>query len=673
MQSRVVLGGCRPEPLASYLKALGVLRLVGEQKDPDARGAWQGEHFVLESTLEREALVRFFAEEWKPTPVVAPWNGGSGFWPTTSDEAVRSIEASGDERLAEYARTIAAVRAALAALAFKEAPEKGEPKTLLLTYLRARLSDEALAWLDAAAVLTDGDPIYPALLGTGGNDGRQDFSNNFMQRVLVTLSDATGLAPALFRSPSRTDFKGSMGQFAPTQLSRSAPWDFVLALEGALVLAGAATRRLESSDSGTLAFPFHTRATCAPSIVDGEDGHGELWLPLWATPASYRDIRQLFAEGRAKRSPEHSASTGLDFARSVARLGVDRGLAEFVRYSFQPRNGKNYFATPLGRFSTREVPSVRLLDEIDAWYERLRRKAGGKNVPASVAVAKRRLELAMFGAAERGELRPVLLALGDMEQALARSLGFTIKAYLGPAPALGAGWAAAARDGSMEQRLAAALATRPDMHGRLVPLEESGRRFGRSDDPAYVFRPRPLVENLQELLRREDLEVQQDRREPLKGTATARCSLSDLAHFVEGQTDDLLIERWLRAFVLIHGVEVGAPPPVTVLPGALFAVLALVYGRRVGELELPRTPAVLARASAGDALGASELAIRRLKACGRPLPVARLVEPPWRTRRIAAALAFPLTKTQRRELERMVLPAAEDDIHAAVSTFEESA
>jgi CRISPR-associated protein Csx17 len=33
-----VLGGCRPVPLASYLKALGVLRLVSEQADPNAGG-----------------------------------------------------------------------------------------------------------------------------------------------------------------------------------------------------------------------------------------------------------------------------------------------------------------------------------------------------------------------------------------------------------------------------------------------------------------------------------------------------------------------------------------------------------------------------------------------------------------------------------------------------------
>ncbi len=34
------LGGCAPTPLANYLKALGILRVVAEQADAEARGWW---------------------------------------------------------------------------------------------------------------------------------------------------------------------------------------------------------------------------------------------------------------------------------------------------------------------------------------------------------------------------------------------------------------------------------------------------------------------------------------------------------------------------------------------------------------------------------------------------------------------------------------------------------
>lgn len=41
------LTGCASTPLARYLKALGILRIVGEKKDREARSWWQDEHFCL--------------------------------------------------------------------------------------------------------------------------------------------------------------------------------------------------------------------------------------------------------------------------------------------------------------------------------------------------------------------------------------------------------------------------------------------------------------------------------------------------------------------------------------------------------------------------------------------------------------------------------------------------
>ena len=78
--AEIVLAGCAPIPLASYLKALGVFRLVAEQKDKGARGCWRDEAFVLGTTLTDEDLVLFFLDEYRPSPIISPWNGGSGFY-----------------------------------------------------------------------------------------------------------------------------------------------------------------------------------------------------------------------------------------------------------------------------------------------------------------------------------------------------------------------------------------------------------------------------------------------------------------------------------------------------------------------------------------------------------------------------------------------------------------
>ncbi len=73
----------------AYLKALGILRLVSE-KDTEARGWWHDDSFWLRAKVlftgknndeeKRNALVQFFLHDYRPTPLVAPWNAGSGFY-----------------------------------------------------------------------------------------------------------------------------------------------------------------------------------------------------------------------------------------------------------------------------------------------------------------------------------------------------------------------------------------------------------------------------------------------------------------------------------------------------------------------------------------------------------------------------------------------------------------
>lgn len=99
----IPLPGCAPTPLASYLKALGVFRLVNEQADPSARGYWKNEAFVLSSKLTKEELAEFFLARYAPTPLVDPWNGGSGF--LKEDKAadfLRQFEQSPSPRLSLY-------------------------------------------------------------------------------------------------------------------------------------------------------------------------------------------------------------------------------------------------------------------------------------------------------------------------------------------------------------------------------------------------------------------------------------------------------------------------------------------------------------------------------------------------------------------------------------------
>ena len=166
-------------------------------------------------------------------------------------------------------------------------PEK-EAKSDLIRALRGRLTDSALHWLDASVALSGGRLSFPQLLGTGGNDGRLDFTNNFMQRLIAPgggLFDAATGAPApaserLLRAALQAEVAQGLrayppGQFAPGMAgganassgyygnAHANPWDFVLALEGAVLFAGAATRRHQGAPETGASFPFTVRPTAA--------------------------------------------------------------------------------------------------------------------------------------------------------------------------------------------------------------------------------------------------------------------------------------------------------------------------------------------------------------------------------------------------------------------------
>jgi CRISPR-associated protein Csx17 len=105
------LNGCAPAPLAHYLKALGVLRIVSDQLDPEARGFWEGEGFVLISSKTDKELVAFFLQRYKPTPILNPWGARSGFYPgsseRTSREVLQEIAKAPDERFSDFRIAIA--------------------------------------------------------------------------------------------------------------------------------------------------------------------------------------------------------------------------------------------------------------------------------------------------------------------------------------------------------------------------------------------------------------------------------------------------------------------------------------------------------------------------------------------------------------------------------------
>ncbi|MBW3640223.1 MAG: type I-U CRISPR-associated protein Csx17 [Actinobacteria bacterium] len=718
------LAGCRPEPLGSYLKALGVLRLVAEQADPGASGRWASDGFVLSSTMDDEALARFFLDAYRPTPLLSPWNSSSGFGPEGAGE-LAVIEASTDPRLQPYREAITVARELLA-----DDPGGGRSKEELLAECRSRMPDACVAWLDAAAVLTDGRPVFPPLLGTGGNDGRLEFSRNFHQRVLDVLGLTTSrghdcaawLDDALHDLDRSSGLRGrSPGQFdpgaaggvnsAPGGAAESVlnPWDWVLLLEGSLLLASGSARRLAAGASGRAAAPFTVDASAGgyASASDAEGTRGELWAPLWSRPAGVSEIRRLFAEGRADWRQGHARS-GLDLAKAAASLGVDRGIEAFSRHAFVERFGLSTVAVAVGRVAVRDRSAVAPLAELDGWLDRVRR---GGNPPAAVSAGLRAVDRASFELAAEGggdRLLRVLIEAARLEAAVGRSTSFRDKAGLLPLRGLDAQrWMHALdeQDLGPEVRLAACLASgRDQLAGAtarggpgalrllLRPIKVDPRgRLAWTDAPAPVDglgrRPVPVV--LADAHSRRVVELMQEQRlaghPDQLGISThfrvARPAvLADVADLASGRIDECRLGEALAACLLLdwpsNADSVGAstragaavPPSLAVL-GPFFAFQPATSSvssddswherlRRVALRPGAAWPALLAADRLQPVLAA---AVRRLRIAGlEPVPrnAARMAAglAAGGGPRLSAALLCRLSSRDRIALLRQVCP-----------------
>lgn len=521
----LVLAGCTPTPLANYLKALGVLRLVSEQRDREARGWWMKDMFWLQcptlfagATTEegrRSALARFFLEEYKPTPIMAPWNSGSGFYrqerkskekdpatgkriklgvfdqETAATRAVDAVLNSESKRLGAYREALGLAKAIIKQEGLVTSPDNGRKKDDFILLLRALLPDNCLPALDAGLAITSEKTQYPPLLGTGWNDGNLDFTSNFMQRLLDVLGTSDGPIPhesedwlhsSLFGASSPNLTRSNIGQFSPGHAggpNASAgfeghaainPWDFVLMIEGALMFSAAAVRRNAYDSSVALSYPFTVRAIGAGSGSLGEgdtaNARGELWMPLWEKPASYAEARSLAAEGRVAlgRKPARDA---IDFVRAVHRLGGYRGVRGFQRFGLLMRSGKAYLATPLSRVEVGDEPQSSLLDELDRreWLDRFRQFTRGDNVANRFLMLRRQLEDRLFDLSGRqptpAEVQSLIILLGSIQSAVAIK-AVAIKQnddrVCPPVPRLSEHWVRAADDRTPEFRIAKALA-----------------------------------------------------------------------------------------------------------------------------------------------------------------------------------------------------------------------
>ena len=576
-RSTVNLAACASTPLASYLKALGVFRIIGTQADAFARGCWRRGRFTLDSQLDGDQLVEFFLKRYKPSPLIAPWNGGSGFYEGDDTAGLVAIAGSSESRLATYRGTIQAVKQwpqlaprsqslkdmrtklgadlkeltgkaaqslgdliseldkAVAALEKFTAPasvldgtvedldkwkvtgkglsargkeqsgalkdvvrtakkvrgsfKKGyrsAGKEALVTLARATLPDSVVECLDAMLpILAGGSLGYPPLFGAGGSEGRFDYTNAFMGHIAAMLITGSAvvseslLRNALFGDITDDFQNAAVGQHDPgraggfnqgpeieTKQVPMNPWNFILCMEGCVAWGCGASRRFATSQASVLVSPFTVNARSAGygSASEQDEAKAEVWALIWDAPASYPEVQQVLREGRAEIGTRR-ARHAVEFAEAAASLGVDRGIKEFTRFSLLKRRGDSYVALPAGSFPVQyrsEADLVRELDSILHTVDCFIAGFKGAEPPARFTSLRRQIDEAIYDLLLRGgadKVARLIAAVGRMEKLFAQRDLTKEPKLAAPLAGLSPRWILAADDGSIELRLAAALAS----------------------------------------------------------------------------------------------------------------------------------------------------------------------------------------------------------------------
>jgi len=603
-------------------------------------------------------------------------------------------------------------------------------KERLIADLRARWGAEGQQWADAAVALDERNKKgfeFTSLFGSGGNDGRMEFTKNFRHHLDALFDIASGaprddaaprLRAALFGGPNTWLASKAVGQFFPGRAGGTNmgagfsggaavnPWEFVLMLEGAVALVAGMSRRGEVGRA-RVSSPFWVEAASAGfgSASEREGApRGEQWLPLWSQPSRYSELVELIREGRAQVGLQQTTRAA-DLVRATARLGLARGIDSLQRFAYLQRNGQSNLAVFTGRFHVRSRSHQELLDGVAPWIDRLvwyAKQTKENNVPASLGAVARRTQDALFSVCRREgtprDWRDLLIALGEAELALLRSGKNPARR---PLPSLDAGWISAVDDSTPEGRCALRLALafasqhrpvenekgelvfREPIRRHFMPLDDRGRfdldergrpKFG----PEQVCVGRDLVADAIALVERRSIWARSSTKErertprlPLQAIPGCEATLEEVGAWIRGDVADRDVRELVRPLLALKWDQLGkdtrcvpqptrggVPEPLHLL----FRLAHLPFDVPVADLEgttevavtVRLDPEPLRRLAGGDVDGALRVAVRRLEASGLRPVFRRAVATRRLARRLAASLAFPISRGDAARAARLV-------------------
>ena len=711
--NKISFKGCNPSPLSSYLKALGIFRIIYEQLDPEALAWWEDDIFYISSQNSKDNIINFFLFNYTPTPIIAPWNGGSGFYlkDTSKKKGLELLSKAEADRFIPYRNVINKAKKILLELKIDKAPSDKNKKAKedIIILLRNILEDNEVNWLDVVATITQEDIKYPPLVGTGGNDGRLEFTNNFMQRIVSLFDTLTGkpkkntdilLKSSLFNIPIASLPKVVIGQFSPflaggpngtigftsKDITSCNPWDYILMLEGAITFSSAVTKRIGSGGIGRMSSPFTVSFSVAgfgsASYFEVDKFRAEQWMPIWEKPTKFKELYTLFSEGRANVGRKN-AQYGVDFARAVATLGVDRGISSFIRYGYLERNGRAYLAIPFGRFTVERKIEVALLDDLDIWIDRLRKTVRDKKIPNRFKRELKRIEdtiLEICRGSTTSKWQELIISLGEAEYLFSKSKKISKDKNLLPISNLSPKWLKQVNDGSIEFRLASALASIRDervgsLRRHMIPIKEDKRRAWFDFDkglPNVVWHKGALIDSMINVLKIRMHLVKKENLEYLPINGKIKVSIEDINCFIDKNVDDEKIERllwglnginWDKAYEEDYESDELTEifPPYGMIKLVHYHDKLPINEKKKLYVNVPVDPSIILKAKAGDFNTAIKRAYKRLIGVNLYPKFQEGCVSADISRRIAASILFPISKEDIKRLIKLILKPIYDE------------
>ena len=658
--------GCELEPIASYLKAAGLLRRL-----PNSKGWWEEGQFWIECELTLGEAIAYLAEEAELSPVLNPWNGSCGLW--KADKLISQLEeAPNHSRIQKLIGVIQQARNVIQKSGLKKQPSKGEAKTKLIKNCQSEITEpDWHLWQQTVLELVDEKNfLFSRLLGTGGNVGAKDLGYNYLEAWAQLIDLSTGEP----RENAITYWRAAItGESCPGSLSESAllaqyspaadfvldgksypyqksggsstamanPADAVLLIEGLHMFSIIAKRKLESEEDlvGHYSLAVNLAVGTADTAVSGElrAGVEEFWLPIWNEPKSFQSLRNDLLDELRGPLPRQKVPDSFDFVALLVSKAESRKIPLWQRYAFFPRKGQSNFAISLGTFNPK---GHNLGAELDGYRRALSRFAYSERAPGKLRDLARQLESQLFALASgHGQILRLLRLLGEIELYLARSP--TSQENIWPVSQLKKEWVERALKEATSPTVRLALSLGSLWLRSRISNARPNKKGGWfwSQDP--VEWGADLASNLLTMQRRWQMLASVGT--PAYPELRISPTFADLSAFLSGQVDPIELTAFAAGFSLCQmpanaGFQSeSAAYDLLKLP-TLYLLAAYCQWSQIGI-----GPVMNQLAQGNDTLAARSAAQRLRAHQINPFDIPASYPDP---RLIAAALAFPLAQSQ---------------------------